>query len=315
MRDGRVEHNIPWGVLLNNVGGTAWTTVQYTRIFDNPGAGIYLKGASRLRGWHADPEPPQQDRWMEADSVGNNCIRNNGNDDTTTANIIVDGSAVLDIGRAYYDPSSEPHYLGRDNEIVQDTVGRLQGIFASGADAGLVMNKWSIDTTFRETGGATHLIIPLGSDTLHPCTVEAPFLDDRGGWPEELAVLLGPSAMPFDPGRPIPVQIRESWKGRGVSTGAASAVQEAPLRFMLHAPYPNPVRKTTVVSFFLKDDSEVTLHLYDAMGREAARLADAGFARGPHLLRFDASPLPAGVYRILLRAGGQLLSRSLVVIK
>ncbi len=55
--------------------------------------------------------------------------------------------------------------------------------------------------------------------------------------------------------------------------------------------------------------------IYDAMGREVARLADAGFARGPHLLRFDASPLPAGVYRIVMRTGERLLSRSLVVIK
>jgi hypothetical protein len=315
-RHGRIENNIPWGVLLNDVGGTAWTTVQNTRIFDNPGAGIYLRGSSRLRGWHADPEPAQQDRWMVDDSLGRNCIRNNGSADTAaSANIRMDGAAELDLARIYYAPNVTPHYLGRDNEIVQDTAGRVQGIFASGADAGLVMNKWSGDTTLHELGGATHLINPLGPDTLTSCFVEAPFRGENRGWPEELAVLLGPSALPFDPERPIPAQIRESWKGRAATTVVASPAQRAPLRFMLNAPFPNPVRNTTTLSFFLGDASKVTLRLYDAMGREAARPADAGFARGPHLLRFDASALPAGVYRIVMRSEGQLLSRSLVVVK
>ena len=65
---------------------------------------------------------------------------------------------------------------------------------------------------------------------------------------------------------------------------------------------PNPFRGATAVRFTLPQATDVTLEVYDLLGRRVALLLDdARLAADTHEVRFDAQGLPSGAYLVLLR--------------
>ncbi len=93
------------------------------------------------------------------------------------------------------------------------------------------------------------------------------------------------------------------------------APEPLPERAELAQNYPNPFNPSTTVTFSLPAEQEAALIVTDALGREVRRLAEGRFAAGTHALRFDAAGLSSGVYRLLLRAGGAVKSRSMLLMK
>jgi len=85
-----------------------------------------------------------------------------------------------------------------------------------------------------------------------------------------------------------------------------------PAAFVLEPPYPNPFHATVTIGYVLPAPAEVTLRVYDVLGREVT-LVDHGYkAAGSHTVRFSAGALPAGVYLYRLRAGAQQAVRQMV---
>ena len=89
-----------------------------------------------------------------------------------------------------------------------------------------------------------------------------------------------------------------------VAAVPAGNVQGAPLDYVLEGSFPNPFNASTTIRFGLPESAPVRLAVYDALGREVARLIDAVLEPGRHEVRFDASGLPSGVYVARLTAGG-----------
>ena len=83
----------------------------------------------------------------------------------------------------------------------------------------------------------------------------------------------------------------------------ASAASSLPVDGAALEAFPNPLASATTVRFGLAEASEVRLVVYDALGREVARLADGPRSAGWHAARFDASGLPSGLYVVRLTAG------------
>jgi len=69
---------------------------------------------------------------------------------------------------------------------------------------------------------------------------------------------------------------------------------------------PDPVRGRSRVSFTLAKDAHVDLELLDLQGRAVRRLASGDFAAGEHSLGIEREGLPAGVYWLRLRSGGDV---------
>jgi hypothetical protein len=76
----------------------------------------------------------------------------------------------------------------------------------------------------------------------------------------------------------------------------------APNAFALSQNYPNPFNPTTVISYQLSMNSNVTLKVYDMLGREVASLVNELKRAGTHSVSFDASKLSSGLY-LMLRNG------------
>ena len=69
--------------------------------------------------------------------------------------------------------------------------------------------------------------------------------------------------------------------------------------------YPNPTGGNSQFAVRSSQDQYVTLKIYDIQGREVATLMDEKLPAGEHIVQFDASGLPAGIYFFRLTANGQ----------
>lgn len=90
---------------------------------------------------------------------------------------------------------------------------------------------------------------------------------------------------------------------------------DLPEKFSLQQNYPNPFNPVTVIQFQLADQSNVELSVYDMTGRQVATLVDKPMQAGNHQVNFDAQNLSSGVYIYTLKAGVQMISRKLTVVK
>ena len=79
--------------------------------------------------------------------------------------------------------------------------------------------------------------------------------------------------------------------------------------------YPNPVREQGTIKYGLPEAKEVTLRIYDILGRRVATLASGQKEAGRHTAHLDAEQLSSGVYFGRLRAGEQTLTEKIVVVR
>jgi len=94
------------------------------------------------------------------------------------------------------------------------------------------------------------------------------------------------------------------------------AFEDNPLQFSLSQNYPNPFNPKTAIGFSLLAVSNVTLKVYDILGKEVAtlihsRLMDAG----KHEVNFDAGNVPSGIYYYRLTAGKFTETKKFVVVR
>jgi hypothetical protein len=82
--------------------------------------------------------------------------------------------------------------------------------------------------------------------------------------------------------------------------------------------YPNPFNPTTIISYQLSAVSNVSLKVYDILGREVATLANGTLEAGYHTATFDGSGLSSGVYFVRLTSqpadGSKLFSKSMKIL-
>jgi hypothetical protein len=72
--------------------------------------------------------------------------------------------------------------------------------------------------------------------------------------------------------------------------------------------YPNPFAGSADIRYRLQQGTDVSLAVFDAMGRLVARLARGTQSKGEHAIRWDARGLPGGLYlvRLATPAGAQV---------
>lgn len=76
----------------------------------------------------------------------------------------------------------------------------------------------------------------------------------------------------------------------------------APDRFTLQAPYPNPFTQTASVRYALPRASNVRLSVYNVLGQRVATLVDGEQSAGRKTVTFDPEDLSSGVYFIRMQA-------------
>jgi hypothetical protein len=105
-----------------------------------------------------------------------------------------------------------------------------------------------------------------------------------------------------------------SLKASGPVSSAAVATP-LPGQVMLSQNYPNPFNPATVISYTLPAAGMVTLVVHDLLGRHIADLVGESQSAGAHEVIWNASRLPTGLYFCRLVAGGQALTRTMMLIR
>lgn len=102
---------------------------------------------------------------------------------------------------------------------------------------------------------------------------------------------------------------------RGLVT-SNEVVTGVPTVFELEQNYPNPFNPSTNINFALPTASNVTLAVYDMLGRKVATLIDGEQMQAAnHSVKFDASALASGMYIYRIEAGTFTSTRKMMLIK
>ncbi len=85
--------------------------------------------------------------------------------------------------------------------------------------------------------------------------------------------------------------------------------------FALQQNYPNPFNPTTVISYSVKEQSLVSLKVFDMLGKEVKVLVNEEKPAGSYKITFDAENIPSGVYLYKLECNAIVLSKKMILIK
>lgn len=135
--------------------------------------------------------------------------------------------------------------------------------------------------------------------------------------------LISLTTMPVEGGElSVPVEIADPLYGYriyitpvGKMVANEQEFESVPGKFSLAQNYPNPFNPNTVISYNLPINSEVSLKVFDMLGREVARLVDGRMSAGTHQVPFNASNLASGMYMYRLVAGDFVSTKTMILIK
>jgi|TARA_Y100000294_G_scaffold96753_1_gene89937 hypothetical protein len=93
-----------------------------------------------------------------------------------------------------------------------------------------------------------------------------------------------------------------------------------PIIYTLHQNYPNPFNPITSLRYDLPEQEQVTLTVYDLMGREITQLVNTTQEAGYRSVQWNATnmhgkPVSAGVYLYQIRAGEFVQTRKMALLK
>ena len=100
-----------------------------------------------------------------------------------------------------------------------------------------------------------------------------------------------------------------------VITDVVGEKDVVPNVFDLHQNYPNPFNQSTVISYQLPVGSNVSLKIYDILGKEVGTLVNENKEAGYYETKFDGSELASGMYIYRLTAGSYISTKKMLMIK
>lgn len=85
--------------------------------------------------------------------------------------------------------------------------------------------------------------------------------------------------------------------------------------FVLYQNFPNPFNPRTMITYQLPMTDRVTLKIFDLLGKEMATLVDEVNEAGTYSVQWDVSGVSSGIYYYTLRAGNNVQTKKLVLMK
>ncbi len=98
-------------------------------------------------------------------------------------------------------------------------------------------------------------------------------------------------------------------------TSVRHEANESPVAFGLRQNYPNPFNPSTIIEFDVAAPGQVSVQLYDGLGRLVRNLIDEAKEAGHYQFLLNAVDLPSGVYYCRLIAGSFTQTRKLMLVR
>jgi len=103
--------------------------------------------------------------------------------------------------------------------------------------------------------------------------------------------------------------------GAWPATGVEEQREALPTCFALGQNYPNPFNPSTTIKYELPRTSQVTLNVYDILGRQVSVLVNERREAGVHEVKFDGRGLSSGVYFYRIQAGEFVATQRLLLLR
>lgn len=113
-------------------------------------------------------------------------------------------------------------------------------------------------------------------------------------------------------GELIQVMLHGSGVSSAVYPDASAGIPES---FALHTPYPNPFNPETTVAFDVPTSSDVTVRVYDVLGRQVATLTEGRISAGAYHVIWNAANQTSGMYFVRMDANGQAFTQKCLLIR
>ena len=90
---------------------------------------------------------------------------------------------------------------------------------------------------------------------------------------------------------------------------------QLPSSISLSQNYPNPFNGSTIIGYSLRANSNVTIEIFDILGRRIAALDQGRQEAGNHKVIWDSNELASGVYYYRIKAGDVSETRKMLLLK
>ncbi|MEK9139060.1 MAG: T9SS type A sorting domain-containing protein, partial [Bacteroidota bacterium] len=102
-----------------------------------------------------------------------------------------------------------------------------------------------------------------------------------------------------------------------LATGVVAVHEVLPLptRVSLLQNYPNPFNPATIIEYTLAEAASVVLKVYNIAGQSVTTLVDEQRPPGRHVIIWNASEYPSGVYFYRLQAGDRTFTRKMLLVR
>ncbi|MBK9096687.1 MAG: T9SS type A sorting domain-containing protein [bacterium] len=85
--------------------------------------------------------------------------------------------------------------------------------------------------------------------------------------------------------------------------------------YLLSQNFPNPFNPITTIRYSIANHSNVTIKVYDILGREVVALVNEEKPVGEYEVEFNAETLPSGIYFYQLKAGQFSETKKMILLK
>ena len=96
---------------------------------------------------------------------------------------------------------------------------------------------------------------------------------------------------------------------------ATSIEDDLPHHLLHQSSYPNPFTHSTTISYSLPNPAEVTVDVFDLLGRNVQNLVTGHAPAGEHKTVFEAGDLPNGIYIYRIEIEGYAVSKAITLIR
>lgn len=111
------------------------------------------------------------------------------------------------------------------------------------------------------------------------------------------------------------VKVKDLYLAKSKLTDIEEITETIKDQFELLQNYPNPFNPETKISYILSTSADVTLKIYDILGREISTLIKENQNPGNYEINFNASKLSSGFYFYTLKAGNNFQTKKMLLIK
>jgi len=155
-----------------------------------------------------------------------------------------------------------------------------------------------------ETGTVLHAIGVYDNTTANPDNPNTPPVQVTWGeGTKDEMFLVFISWVPYQPG-----------DENIVLTGYDNIIDALNSGIYLYQSYPNPANYYTAIEFYIPNNKQVTIRLFDIYGKSVATLAESQYyLRGKHKVTFNTSNLKNGLYFCRLEVNGVIRTKKMIL--